>query len=279
MALYIGPGKNWSRKTPWSLSESPMREIYPVTSFFSRVICRNSPSFKKLYMPDISSAACGTTAFAAVSCSPALPCPRLESPSWAWQQSAAKAAKMVTSRNLSNSLPQKHKVSHIGNKDIIVLPSWKLILNAPRAKTVQIKQLPILNVACNCWLSPSHGYGSSCVAIQLIHFSRRLPRPGPPHALVNTGGRSGASSCFLDDFPPVNSGAYSARLLLCMRLHLAWINQPQVLPDEPRTHAVLHYEVSEYCRPVNTNARPQARAVASAKSGPGTCAAGNCDDQ
>jgi TonB family protein len=46
-------------------------------------------------------------------------------------------------------------------------------------------------------------------------------------------------------------------VLFVYGLHLTWINQPQVLPDAPQTHAVLRYEVSEYLPPVNNNARPQ----------------------
>ena len=82
--------KNWSRKTPSSVSESPMREMYPVTEFRSRVICRNSPSLTKLYIPEISSAAWGTVALA-VSSWLALFWPRVASPAWAWQTAASMA--------------------------------------------------------------------------------------------------------------------------------------------------------------------------------------------
>ncbi|HEX4606409.1 MAG TPA: hypothetical protein VH724_20590, partial [Candidatus Angelobacter sp.] len=34
-------------------------------------------------------------------------------------------------------------------------------------------------------------------------------------------------------------------------LNLAWLNQPQVLPEAPRTQSVLHYELSEYLPAVN----------------------------
>ena len=47
-------------------------------------------------------------------------------------------------------------------------------------------------------------------------------------------------------------------------LNLAWLNQPQVLPQMPPNQTVVHYEVSEYLPPVNTQkpepprrARPQ----------------------
>src|SRR6476661_7809209 len=47
-------------------------------------------------------------------------------------------------------------------------------------------------------------------------------------------------------------------------LNLAWLNQPQVLPQAPPNQTVVHYEVSEYLPPVNTQkpapprrARPQ----------------------
>ncbi|HEY4676674.1 MAG TPA: TonB family protein [Candidatus Angelobacter sp.] len=35
-------------------------------------------------------------------------------------------------------------------------------------------------------------------------------------------------------------------------LNLAWLNQPQVLPQAPPNQTVVHYEVSEYLPPVNT---------------------------
>jgi hypothetical protein len=34
-------------------------------------------------------------------------------------------------------------------------------------------------------------------------------------------------------------------------LHLLWLNQPQLLPEMPRTQAALHYELSEYLPAVN----------------------------
>ncbi|HEY2168718.1 MAG TPA: hypothetical protein VGJ30_03775, partial [Candidatus Angelobacter sp.] len=47
-------------------------------------------------------------------------------------------------------------------------------------------------------------------------------------------------------------------------LNLAWLNQPQVLPQAPPNQTVVHYQVSEYLPPVNTRkpepprrARPQ----------------------
>jgi TonB family protein len=41
-------------------------------------------------------------------------------------------------------------------------------------------------------------------------------------------------------------------------LNLAWLNQPQVLPQAPPNQTVVHYEVSEYLPPVNTQkAKPE----------------------
>src|SRR6478735_573581 len=41
-------------------------------------------------------------------------------------------------------------------------------------------------------------------------------------------------------------------------LNLAWLNQPQVLPQAPPNQAVVHYEVSEYLPPVNAQkAKPE----------------------
>lgn len=41
-------------------------------------------------------------------------------------------------------------------------------------------------------------------------------------------------------------------------LNLAWLNQPQVLPQVPPNQTVIHYEVSEYLPPVNTQkAKPE----------------------
>src|SRR5215472_19321982 len=44
---------------PRSLSRSPKRETYPETPPSSRLICTNSPSFRKLYMPEMSAAGGG----------------------------------------------------------------------------------------------------------------------------------------------------------------------------------------------------------------------------
>ncbi|HLK09485.1 MAG TPA: hypothetical protein VKV30_16140, partial [Candidatus Angelobacter sp.] len=41
-------------------------------------------------------------------------------------------------------------------------------------------------------------------------------------------------------------------------LNLAWLNQPQVLPQAPPNQTVVHYQVSEYLPPVNTQkAKPE----------------------
>ncbi|MGH9633678.1 MAG: hypothetical protein ACRD72_02460, partial [Candidatus Angelobacter sp.] len=41
-------------------------------------------------------------------------------------------------------------------------------------------------------------------------------------------------------------------------LNLAWLNQPQVLPQAPPNQALVHYEISEYLPPVNTpKAKPE----------------------
>ncbi|HWF05110.1 MAG TPA: hypothetical protein VHA06_15580, partial [Candidatus Angelobacter sp.] len=40
-------------------------------------------------------------------------------------------------------------------------------------------------------------------------------------------------------------------------INLAWLNQPQILPDETHNQTPLHYELSEYLPAVNTNARPE----------------------
>jgi TonB family protein len=45
-------------------------------------------------------------------------------------------------------------------------------------------------------------------------------------------------------------------------LNLAWLNQPQVLPEAPPNQSVLHYEVSEYLPPVNSKPQPPRRARA-----------------
>jgi TonB family protein len=47
-------------------------------------------------------------------------------------------------------------------------------------------------------------------------------------------------------------------ILAVYALNLAWLNQPQVLPDTPRTQSVLRYELSEYLPEVNPHkARPE----------------------
>ena len=53
-------------------------------------------------------------------------------------------------------------------------------------------------------------------------------------------------------------------ILAIYALNLAWLNQPQILPQTPPNQTVVHYEVSEYLPPVNTKkpepprrARPQ----------------------
>src|SRR5579864_8452407 len=46
-------------------------------------------------------------------------------------------------------------------------------------------------------------------------------------------------------------------ILSVYALHLLWLNQPQVLPEQARTRTALHYELSEYLPPVNTDAKPQ----------------------
>src|SRR6476660_2202525 len=41
-------------------------------------------------------------------------------------------------------------------------------------------------------------------------------------------------------------------------LNLAWLNQPQVLPQTPPNQTVVHYQVSEYLPPVNAQkAKPE----------------------
>jgi TonB family protein len=52
--------------------------------------------------------------------------------------------------------------------------------------------------------------------------------------------------------------AHALLILSVYGLHLLWLTQPQVLPEEARTHTVLHYELSEYLPPVNITARPEA---------------------
>ena len=57
---------------------------------------------------------------------------------------------------------------------------------------------------------------------------------------------------------------HALAILAIYALNLAWLNQPQVLPQTPPNQTVVHYEVSEYLPPVNTRkpepprrARPQ----------------------
>src|ERR1041385_3063146 len=57
---------------------------------------------------------------------------------------------------------------------------------------------------------------------------------------------------------------HALAILAIYALTLAWLNQPQVLPQTPPNQTVVHYEVSEYLPPVNTRkpepprrARPQ----------------------
>jgi len=53
-------------------------------------------------------------------------------------------------------------------------------------------------------------------------------------------------------------------------LNLAWLNQPQTLPQTPPNQTIVHYEVSEYLPPVNTQkAKPEpARRVRPQKADP-----------
>src|SRR5262245_8284906 len=47
-------------------------------------------------------------------------------------------------------------------------------------------------------------------------------------------------------------------ILIVYALNLAWLNQPQVLPEVPPNQSVLHYELSEYLPAVNPRkARPE----------------------
>lgn len=57
---------------------------------------------------------------------------------------------------------------------------------------------------------------------------------------------------------------HALAILAIYALNLAWLNQPQILPQTPPNQTVVHYEVSEYLPPVNTRkpepprrARPQ----------------------
>src|SRR6478672_4729896 len=51
---------------------------------------------------------------------------------------------------------------------------------------------------------------------------------------------------------------HALAILAIYPLNLAWLNQPQVLPQTPPNQTVVHYEVSEYLPAVNTHkARPE----------------------
>jgi len=51
---------------------------------------------------------------------------------------------------------------------------------------------------------------------------------------------------------------HALAILAIYALNLAWLNQPQVLPQTPPNQTVVHYEVSEYLPPVNTQkAKPE----------------------
>src|SRR6185312_5205185 len=45
---------------------------------------------------------------------------------------------------------------------------------------------------------------------------------------------------------------HALAILAIYALNLAWLNQPQVLPETPPNQKIVHYEVSEYLPPVNT---------------------------
>ena len=52
--------------------------------------------------------------------------------------------------------------------------------------------------------------------------------------------------------------AHALVIIAIYALNLAWLNQPQVLPQTPPNQTVVHYEVSEYLPPVNTQkAKPE----------------------
>ena len=47
-------------------------------------------------------------------------------------------------------------------------------------------------------------------------------------------------------------------IVVIYALNLAWLNQPQVLPEAPPNHTALHYELSEYLPAVNPRkAKPE----------------------
>jgi TonB family protein len=51
---------------------------------------------------------------------------------------------------------------------------------------------------------------------------------------------------------------HALAILAIYALNLAWLNQPQILPQTPPNQTVVHYEVSEYLPPVNTQkAKPE----------------------
>jgi TonB family protein len=51
---------------------------------------------------------------------------------------------------------------------------------------------------------------------------------------------------------------HALAILAIYALNLAWLNQPQILPETPPNQTVVHYEVSEYLPPVNTQkAKPE----------------------
>lgn len=51
---------------------------------------------------------------------------------------------------------------------------------------------------------------------------------------------------------------HALAILAIYALNLAWLNQPQILPETPPNKKVVHYEVSEYLPPVNTQkAKPE----------------------
>jgi len=51
--------------------------------------------------------------------------------------------------------------------------------------------------------------------------------------------------------------AHILAFLLLYMFHLAFIRQPRIVPGGPQTSTVLHYELSDYLPPVNTEARPE----------------------
>ena len=70
-------------------------------------------------------------------------------------------------------------------------------------------------------------------------------------------GCAGASSGGVEGRAAVISG-HALVIAAIYALNLAWLNQPQVLPQTPPNQTVVHYEVSEYLPPVNTQkAKPE----------------------